>query len=69
VVILFSRVITRLGEVETINPRVVEDLFSADLSFLEDFYQRINAHGHSTVAVTCPHCEGRFDVEVSGVGE
>src|ERR1700757_2108950 len=42
VIILFSRVITRLGSLDVINPRVIEGLFSADLLFLQEFYNRIN---------------------------
>src|SRR4051812_37400006 len=45
VIILLSRVITRLGDVESINPRVIEALFAGDLAFLEDFYRRVNEHG------------------------
>jgi len=41
-VILFSGVITKLGDLTHINPKVIESLFSADLAFLQDFYQRIN---------------------------
>jgi hypothetical protein len=69
VVILLSRVITRLGDVESINPKVIEDLFSGDMAYLEDLYRRINAHGDNALDVICPHCEGRFAVEVSNVGE
>ncbi len=42
VIILLARVITRLGEVEVIDTGVVENLFSADLAFLQDFYRKIN---------------------------
>jgi len=42
VVILVSGVITKLGDLTHINPKVIENLFSADLEFLQDFYQRIN---------------------------
>jgi hypothetical protein len=42
VIILLSRVITQLGTVEIIDTGVVENLFSADLSFLQDLYRRIN---------------------------
>jgi hypothetical protein len=45
VIILLARVITRLGEVEVIDTGVVENLFSADLSFLQDFYRKINEIG------------------------
>ncbi len=69
VVILLARVITRLGELEAINPKVIEGLFAADLAFLQDFYQRINAHGSDRLAVTCPHCEQDFEVEANGPGE
>src|SRR5262250_2699792 len=69
VIILLSRVITRLGDVSYINPKVIEGLFSADLAFLQDFYRRINENGHSRLAVTCPHCEATFEVEASSVGE
>jgi len=68
VVILLSRVITRLGELSAVNPKVIEGLYSADLAHLQDFYRQINENGHSRVAVTCPHCEGKFDVEMSGLG-
>jgi hypothetical protein len=68
VVILLSRVITKLGDLEYINPKVIENLFAADLAFLQDFYRRVNEDGHSRMAVTCPHCEGAFEVEVNGSG-
>ncbi|MBV8113646.1 MAG: hypothetical protein JO300_02825 [Silvibacterium sp.] len=69
VIILLSRVITRLGDLTYINPKVIEGLFSADLAFLQDFYRRVNDSGNSRVGVTCPHCEGKFEVETSCVGE
>lgn len=42
VIILLARVITQLGSVDAIDTGVIENLFSADLSFLQDFYRRIN---------------------------
>jgi hypothetical protein len=68
VIILLSRVITRLGELTHINPKVIESLFSADLAFLQDFYRRINETGHNRVGVTCPHCDSKFELEVNGSG-
>ena len=67
-VILLSRVVTSLGTLESINPKVVEGLFAADLAYLQDLYRRINENGHNRVRTQCPHCEQEFDVEVSGVG-
>ena len=68
VIILLSRVITRLGELTSINPKVIEDLFAGDLAYLEELYRRVNDGGANVVTVACPHCEERFDVELSGVG-
>jgi hypothetical protein len=42
VIILLARVITQLGSVEIIDTGVIENLFSADLAYLQDFYRRIN---------------------------
>ncbi|MFZ4508077.1 MAG: hypothetical protein ACOYON_10330 [Fimbriimonas sp.] len=42
VIILLARVITKLGDVDNIDTGVVENLFSADLAFLQDFYRKIN---------------------------
>jgi hypothetical protein len=68
VIILLSRVITKLGDLEYINPKTVEGLFAADLAFLQDFYRRVNENGHDRLTVACPHCEGTFEVEVGGLG-
>ena len=68
VIILLSRVISRLGELEHLNPKVIENLFAADLAYLQDFYRRINENGHNRLAVTCPHCEKRFEAEIDSPG-
>jgi hypothetical protein len=68
VVILLARVVTRLGDLPDVNPRIVEGLFAGDLAYLEDLYQRINENGHARLAVTCPHCDGVFEVETDGSG-
>ena len=69
VCILLSRVITRLGDLEVLNPKVIEGLFAADLGYLQDFYNRINANGAKSVKVTCPHCQEKFEVEPDHPGE
>ncbi|MEC4811799.1 MAG: phage tail assembly protein [Scytonema sp. PMC 1069.18] len=67
--ILLSRVITRLGTLEYINPKVIEGLYAADLAFLQDLYGRVNQTGQNRVRTQCPHCEQAFEVELSSVGE
>jgi len=72
VVILLSRVITRLGDLKSINPSVIEELYASDLAYLQDFYRRINEDGTSHVKVSCPECKHQFEVDLGGelnVGE
>jgi hypothetical protein len=69
VVILLSRVVTRLGQVSPINPRVIEGLYAGDLAYLQDLYVRVNGNGHSRLSVTCPHCDKAFEVETASMGE
>ena len=69
VIILLARVMIKLGTLEQINTKVIEGLFSGDLIYLQDFYQRINQNGHSRLLVACPHCNGEFEVETLPVGE
>lgn len=65
VVILLSRVVTKLGELTDVNTGVIENLFSADLAHLQDLYRRINSNGHSRVKLACPECESEFEVDDS----
>ncbi len=65
-VVLLGRVITRLGTLPAMTSQIVENMFASDVAFLQDFYRRINAEGHTRVAVTCPECSHRFTVDVSG---
>lgn len=68
VVIVLSRVVTRLGELAAVNPKVIEGLFAADFAYLQDLYRRINENGHARLTVTCPHCAGVFEVEADDSG-
>jgi len=61
-IILLSRVITKLGTLSTINTRVIEGLFTMDLAYLQDLYQRINMSDMPTYKVVCPHCNQQIEV-------
>ena len=61
-IILLSRVITRLGTLSTINTHVIESLFTMDLAYLQDLYQRINMSEMPTYKVVCPHCNQQIEV-------
>ena len=68
-VILLSRVISRLGAVELITPKVIEGLFASDLTYLQDLYNQINLEGTRTLKVVCPHCERSFEIDQEYSGE
>jgi hypothetical protein len=68
VIILLSRVITRLGSLSYINTGVIENLFAADLAYLQEFYRRINEEGHTTISVACPQCQTKFEVDLAALG-
>ena len=61
-IILLSRVITRLGTLSTINTHVIESLFTMDLAYLQDLYQRINMSDMPSYKVVCPHCYQQIEV-------
>jgi hypothetical protein len=68
IVILLSRVVVRLGTVSPINPAVIEGLFSEDLTFLQDLYNRVNGLAPRSAGVNCPSCGARFETEVPVLG-
>jgi hypothetical protein len=69
VIILLSRVISKLGNV-TINPSVIEGMFSTDLAYLQDFYRRINEEGSAMIPTKCPECGHKYEIDMgAGVGE
>lgn len=65
-VVLLGLVVTRIGAITDVHAGLVERLFAADLAFLQDFYRRINAEGHTRAEVTCPSCECSFDIDLAG---
>ena len=68
-VILLSRVVSKLGELQDVNPGIIEKLFVADLTFLQEFYRRINGDGNLMMSVKCPKCGETFQQEISTPGE
>src|SRR5215211_4989052 len=65
VIILLSRVVTKLGDLEFMNVEVIENLFSTDLAFLQEFYRKINEEGGAPKHhVACPKCGNEMDVDM-----
>ena len=50
-VVLLSRVVTELGDLETVDPEVIESLFVTDLEYLQGLYERINSPDDPEAAV------------------
>ena len=65
-VVLLGRVITRLGSLPMVHDGIVENMFASDLAFLQDFYEQINAEGHTLASVTCPNCAEDFEIDLGG---
>ncbi|GGK23271.1 hypothetical protein GCM10010124_14720 [Pilimelia terevasa] len=65
-VVLLGRVVTRLGTLADVHAGTIEDLFAADVAFLQDLYRRVNAEGHARASVACPACAQRFEVDLAG---
>lgn len=68
IVILLSRVITQLGSLKIITPKVIEGLYAADLAFLQEFYNQTNRNGKAEIDAACPKCAHAFAVELNGLG-
>jgi len=66
-VLLLSRVITRVGDVTDVTPEVVEGLYATDFDHLQRLYERVNTDGEAVGAVTCPHCEHAFEVDLTEI--
>jgi len=67
-VIVLSRVITKLGDLSDVSTRTVEGLFVGDLTYLQEFYRRVNSNGDTKIKANCPKCGEVFDQEMSSPG-
>lgn len=65
-VVLLGRVVTRIGDITSVNDNLIENMFASDVAFLQDLYRRVNTEGHTTAAVHCPSCEHEFTVDLAG---
>ena len=64
-VVLLSRVIVRLGRVMKPGPELIERLFSADFTYLQELFVRLNDAGAGLAETECPQCGCRFSVDLS----
>ena len=67
-IILLARVIIRLGTVTNISTITIENLFAADLAYLQALYRQINETGKSVIPCTCPNCNEQFEIDLAALG-
>jgi hypothetical protein len=67
-IILLSRVITRLGTLPSVSTTVIENLYAADLAYLQTLYRQVNEQGKSIITLTCPECNAKYDVDIAELG-
>ncbi len=68
-IVILSKVVTEIEGVDSISATMIERLFTADLAFLQDMYQRINDIEPPTLTAVCPDCGRSFEVPLNFTGE
>lgn len=64
-IILLARVVTKLGALPAVDTNVIEKLYTMDLAYLQDLYQKINTMEMPTYQGICPHCGKKLDIPVN----
>ncbi|NEQ97927.1 MAG: phage tail assembly protein [Cyanothece sp. SIO2G6] len=67
--VMLARVITQLGTMDSVQPNDLEQLFSQDLAYLRELFNRINQSESMGVATICPRCQHAFETEMPLAGE
>lgn len=68
-IVVLSKVILELEGVEMVTPTLIEQLFTADLAFLQDMYQKVNDIEPPSVQAVCPECGHRHKVALNFMQE
>jgi hypothetical protein len=67
-VMLLGRVVTQLGTLTRVTPRVIASLYASDMAYLQDMYLRLNGSDPVMVGALCPHCSNQFQLQVAPLG-
>lgn len=60
--VMLARVIEQLGDLETITPELLENLFRPDFQYLKLFYEQVHQGATPELTAQCPQCQHRFNV-------
>ncbi len=63
--LLLGRVVTELGTINKVTPKIIANLFAVDLMYLQDMYLRLNGTESIMVGAICPHCQNQFQLQVA----
>lgn len=64
-IVILGKVVTELEGVEMVTANLIERLFTADLAFLQDMYQRINDIEPPMMETVCPECGKVYQVPLN----
>lgn len=67
-IILLSRVVTQLGTLPQIDAHVIENLFAADMAYLQALYRQINEEGVTVLRRPCPACGQEMEIDLADLG-
>lgn len=68
-IVILGKVVTELEGVQMVSANIIEKLFTADLAFLQDMYQRINDIEPPVMEVVCPDCGKVIQTPLNFTGE
>ena len=64
-IVILSKVVTEIEGLDAVTATSIERLFTADLAFLQDMYQRINDIEPPTMHFVCPDCGKEHDIPLN----
>lgn len=67
-IILLARVVKRLGSLPAVDTNIIENLYTMDLAYLQDLYEKINSMDAPGYTCVCPHCGQQVEVPVNFLG-
>lgn len=63
-IVILSRVVVRLGDLSSIDTRIIESLYSSDLAYLQDLYRKINSAEALVYHGVCPSCKENVEIPI-----
>ncbi len=61
-IVILSNVITHLEGIEMVTADIIERLYTSDLAFLQNMYEKINNIEKPMIPVVCPECGRKFEI-------